>query len=91
MWARSLDAVELDFAVPSVGKRRWDDAVQAAASDSMDEPRQVVAQNREAWQSLDTAFIARVTLVAHSRAEAMPNDVICLQSQVHPNYRNEWA
>lgn len=52
-----------------LGTRRWDGAIQATVSESMGEPRRSVAQNREVWQFLEAAFIARVTWVAASRTE----------------------
>lgn len=55
-----------------LGKRRWDDSIQATVSGSVGEPLQSVAQSREAWRSIEAAFIARMTRVAPSGVEVIP-------------------
>lgn len=54
-----------------LGTHWWDDAVQATISATIDEPWQVIAQDREAWHRLEAYFNARVTRMALARADLL--------------------
>lgn len=46
-----------------LGKRRWDDAIQATASERAEEHLQRTAQDTDVWNTLEADFIARVARV----------------------------
>lgn len=55
-----------------LGKRRWEDAVQATVSSENDLPWQCAAQGREHGHALEASFIARVARTADSSVDEMP-------------------
>lgn len=55
-----------------LGKRRWDDTIQATEAENTGEPWQSAAQDRDNWHAVEPAVLVRVTRMAPESVHPVP-------------------